>query len=474
MPRTRPAAEELEARALPSLLPAVPYDTPAYPYAVTVGDFNGDGRPDLAAIDSGEDYSTTTGGVSVLLGNGDGTFGAPRLFPAGQFPQSLAAGDLDGDGDLDLVVTNYAGGDLSVLRGNGDGTFLPPVNYDTLVYPLALVLADLDRDGDLDVVAGGLFGTSVLLNHGDGTLGAAQVVEPGSNLTRSLAAADFNGDGNPDIAAMELDCFPDGSTNCARVWLGDGGGGLTLSFAYAPAWVLSAVAAGDFDGDGHPDLAVSGWDSSSPFVAVLLGDRDGTFREAAPHRPGVSPIFVMAADLNVDGATDLVIAEYGGEAVGVSLGNGDGTFRRAGTHRVADSPYWAAAGFFDGDSYPDLAVASVYGVGGVLSVLINDGEWGGALVPPWVGALLPCSGRGLASPQLAAQPGGEPGQCLHEAGGVVPRRPTPRLSADAARDPVRDEHRQLIPYLLVWEPFPRCDLTMTRSNRMPVLVGERI
>jgi hypothetical protein len=166
---------------------------------VAVGDFNGDGVPDLAVTNSGPRT------VSVLLGNGDGTFRTAFNCPVGAAPTCVAVGDFDRDGILDLVVNNnVASGTVSVLMGNGDGTFRAAGSYAAGISASAVAVADLNGDGilDLAVANGGSNNVSVLLGNGDGTFGAAVNYPAGGGdqpFPRSMAVGDFNGDGTPDL-----------------------------------------------------------------------------------------------------------------------------------------------------------------------------------------------------------------------------------------------------------------------------------
>ena len=169
--------------------------------AVTVADVNGDGQLDLAAAYSG-DGASIAGGVSVLLGNNSGGFGAATSYAAGADPSAQTAADVNGDGTPDLIVANALGGDVSVLLGNGFGGFRTAVNYAAGVAPLAVVAADLNGDGKLDLaVADGFHQVDVLLGDGAGRFGPATTELAGSAQLVSVSATDMNGDGRPDLVA---------------------------------------------------------------------------------------------------------------------------------------------------------------------------------------------------------------------------------------------------------------------------------
>src|SRR5205807_548270 len=132
-----------------SFAPASNFGVGAGPFSVALGDFNGDGKPDLATANNG------SANVSVLLGDGSGTFGASTGFPAGDHPDGIAAGDFNGDGKLDLATANAASGDVSVLLGNGSGGFGAPASFGVGSFPTAVAVGDFNRDGRLDLVASG-------------------------------------------------------------------------------------------------------------------------------------------------------------------------------------------------------------------------------------------------------------------------------------------------------------------------------
>src|SRR5439155_441337 len=186
--------------------PFLSFDTGSNPNSVAIGDVNGDGKPDLVVANT---YSST---VSVLLGNGDGTFGARKDFGTGIEPHFVAIGDLNGDSRPDLAVTSYTvdvdergnvyyyNNTVSVLLGNGDGTFRTRMDLDPGSGPSSVVIGDFDGDGrqDLAVANSGSNTVSVLLGNGSGTFGVRTDYGTGNN-PRSAAIGDLNGDGRPDL-----------------------------------------------------------------------------------------------------------------------------------------------------------------------------------------------------------------------------------------------------------------------------------
>ena len=269
--------------------PRVDFATGLFPNSVAVGDFNGDGKPDLALANG-------SGTVSVLLGNGDGTFQPHVEYPAGPGAFSVAVGDFSGDGKLDLAVANNNGnqsGTVSVLLGNGDGTFQPHVDYPVGVGPYSVAVGDFNRDGKLDLVVANypsIFTVSVLLGNGDGTF-QPQVTYPVGRQPISVAVADLNGDGKLDLAVAD---FTDGLVS---VLLGNGDGTFQPSVEYPTGRVPSTIIIGDFNGDGKLDLATSnyapgGINVPPGYVNILFGNGDGTFQAPAAFVAGPNPATV--------------------------------------------------------------------------------------------------------------------------------------------------------------------------------------
>ena len=355
---------------------------------MAVGDFNGDGVPDLAVANTGSNN------VSVLLGNGDGSFQAAESFPVATGPSSVVVGDFNGDGKLDLAVTTEAGSPapplptdtVSVLLGNGDGTFQEARDSAvSTVGPSSVAVGDFNGDGVPDLAVVGANGVSVLLGHGDGTFETGLAfAAPGV----SVVVDDVDGDGVPDLAVAGVQGVS------VLVGHGDGTFQAARNFAASDGRVPYSVAVGDFNGDGVLDLAVA---SAAPTlitgtapgtVSVLLGNDNGTFQAALNVAVGMDPRFVAVGDFNGDGAPDLVVAEDGGYTcsqrscvsnpgvVSVLLGNGDGTFQGVKSLAAGPNPRSVAVGDFNGDGVLDLAVPYTDwgpGTSGV-SVLLGNGD----------------------------------------------------------------------------------------------------
>jgi hypothetical protein len=287
-------------------------DSPSF---VALGDFNGDGKLDVALANNLAQADT----VSIMLGNGDGTFQLPQGFDVGQGPSSIAIGDFDGDGKLDLVVTNLTDNTVSILLGNGDGTFQTQQTYATGAAPISLVVGDFNGDGKLDLAIADRDSNdiAVLTGNGDGSFQTAQVYSAGAH-PQALALGDFNGDGKLDLAVTNL------LDNTVSVLFGNGDGTFQSQQIYNTGSEPSSIATGDFNGDGNLDLAVS--NAADGTVSIYLGNGTGTFQPQQTYAAGNFPNSVSVGDLNGDGKLDLAIANSNDGTTSVLLGNGDGTF----------------------------------------------------------------------------------------------------------------------------------------------------
>ena len=312
--------------------PAVQYGVGESPFGIVAGDFNGDGHVDLAVASGVE--------VSVLLGNGDGTFQTQVTYAVGSSPGGLVAGDFNGDRKLDLAVVNRGSNDVSVLLGNGDGTFQPQVTYAMGPGPESIVAGDFNGDGRLDLATMHDNGTvSVLLDNGDGTFQPLSRPTNAVGLSpAAIVAGDFNADGKLDLAVVNS------VSNDVSVLLGNGDGTFQPQVTYAVGLGPSAIVAGDLNGDGRTDLAVTGYDplTNAGEVSILLGNGDGTFQPQVSYTVGAGAGAIVAGDFNGDGRTDLAVTgndplTYAG-VVSVLLGNGDGTFQPALEYAVGSSP----------------------------------------------------------------------------------------------------------------------------------------
>ena len=371
----RACLEPLEPRRLLSFSSAVNYSVGSNPQAVATADLNEDGRLDLVTSNA------TDNTISVRLGNGSGGFGAASHFDAWLNPDAdhaaIAIADFTGDSDLDVVtVQQYSGtGLVSLLPGNGDGTF------DQAVYigggASAVVAGHFNADTKSDLAISWYDYDAfhalvqVYLSNGQGGFTYPTPYKLADGLETELAVGDINGDGKLDAVLVI-----EGSANgWALIGKGDGTFIQPDPFYPWPGYEFPVgpgardVALGDFTGDGKLDAVVAGAD-----VTVMRGRGDGRFDPPISHSiSGNAHTGVATGDFNADGKLDAVVTDENTGTVSVMLGNGDGTLRFAGAFVTGSSPSAIAVGDFNGDGRPDVAAAN--GGSNNVSVLLNDGNW---------------------------------------------------------------------------------------------------
>jgi hypothetical protein len=359
----------------------------ARPSALAVGDFNRDGKLDLAVLHAGS--------VTILFGKGNGSFGRRRSFAVPKDAISMAVADLNRDGRPDLVIGSYAGSDqpvtITVLLGNGNGTFEMGRHYSLGkatgaawdVIPLAI--ADVNGDGRPDVVTSWGLRMFVLLGRGDGTLGPAHAFVAdahganGDGAILSLALHDLNGDGRLDVVAGGLEGvnLPNGILS---VLLGRGNGSFRAARTQSTGELLPfGLAVRDVNHDGKPDLLVADYADGADYggpsygaAVVFLGKGNGSFAQDVQYVVGPPgqyiPTALKVADFNRDGNADLLVSTRGG--LYVLLGNGDGTVQGPVQFAGAVGAGPVAVGDFNRDGKPDVAAAGG-AEGDKVSILLN-------------------------------------------------------------------------------------------------------
>ncbi len=344
--------ESLESRMLLSVSgfqPALNYGAGVGPSAVAKGDFNSDGKMDLVVANQ------TGNNVSVLTGNGDGSFSTPINYAAGNGPRAVVTGDFNGDGKLDIAVADAAGNNISVLINNGAG-FNAPVSYNVGTDPLAIVAGDFTGHGKTDLAVANYQDNTitVLAANGDGTFGAAQTfsVSPAVNVgtgPNAIVSGDFNGDHKLDLAVSD-------AGGGVSILLSNGVGGFGAAHVFAAGTTPTGLVAGNFNGDTNLDLAVV--NATGGNISVLLGAGDGSFASPTNYGAATGPLAITAGDFNNDSKTDLAVVNTDSNSVSILSGRGDGTFGTATNKSVGNNPQAIVAGDFNGDGSSDLAVAN--------------------------------------------------------------------------------------------------------------------
>ena len=331
------------------------------PAGVVAADFNGDGTEDLAVANSGSNT------VSILIGQGDGTFIPASNPTTGNQPASLAAGDFNNDGKLDLAIGDLAGNTVTVLLGNGDGTFGAAASVCSTVSPVSIAAGDFNDDGFLDVAVANYMEpeVSILLGDGTGALTPASTPSGAGQNPAALVLGGFNSSGYLSLAEVN-------SSDLTLVsLLGSGNGTFQPSTGKPPATGRGpvAMATGDFNSDGILDLAVANQTDNT--VSIYFGTGTGTFQSRVTYPVGAGPNSVAVADLNSDGVLDLVSSNQEANTVSVLLGKPGGTFAAHADYPVGAVPASVAIADWNGDGRFDLAITNSGGA--TVSVMLQGG-----------------------------------------------------------------------------------------------------
>lgn len=327
-----------------SFATAVKYPVGSSPSMVVPVDVNKDGIVDLVTA------NTISNNVSVLLGNGNGTFQAATNFSVGSTtPIGLAVADLNGDSNPDLVTVNVTTNSVSILLGNGTGAFGTATIFPTGSLPYAVGIADFNADGNRDLVTANSSGNSIslLLGNGNGAFGAPTSFAVGNN-PQALVVGDFNVDTRPDVATANY------NSNNVSVLLANGSGGFNPATNYVVNTNPDKVIILDFNGDGKLDLASSNFGASS--TSLLLGDNTGSFVNKASFISSQNAL--AAGDFNLDDKIDLVTSNLNNTSLSILPNNGAVGVGATVTTSAGATPYDVAVADFNADGKPDIVTAN--------------------------------------------------------------------------------------------------------------------
>lgn len=354
--------------------PAVNYSVGTAPTALVSADLNHDGKLDLVAV------NLSSSSISVLIGNGDGTFKIAQSTAVGIKPDGVAVADFNADGVPDLAVSNYGDETLSILIGNGDGTFKKAIPYALPAAPGGLTVADFNGDGKPDVAVLYFNGSiAILVGKGDGTLATSvNVGTAGHPSSGGIASGDFNKDGTPDLVIV--------SNSGIQILLGVGDGTFQQTpFLITQSQHVSSFVVADLDPDGNLDLCFP-----AGLLQVLLGNGDGTFKPATSFPAPLNASPSAVADFNSDGKPDVVVTGFDSNTlagvVAVNFGLGSGNFQNPVGYAVGQSPVFVAVGDFNGVGRADLVVVNIGGNN--VSVLLALAPQQSILFPQPPGLLL--------------------------------------------------------------------------------------
>jgi hypothetical protein len=312
--------------------------------AVGIGDFNSDGKQDIAVASYGQ------GTVLIRLGDGAGGFSGTSTVTVGSNPYSVAIGDFNNDGKQDFATANIGSANVSIRLGDGAGNFSGTTTVGVGTSPQEVAIGDFNSDGKQDFATANVGSANVSIRLGDGAGNFSGTTDVGvGSVPKSVAIGDFNSDGKQDIAAANA------GSSSVSIRLGDGAGGFSGTTNVTVGSSPFSVAIGDFNSDGKQDIAVA--NAGSNTVSIRLGDSAGNFTGSTNVGVGANPLSVAIGDFNNDGKQDFAAANNNASTVSIRLGDGAGGFSGI-TNVSVFSPDSVTIGDFNNDGKQDFATAS--------------------------------------------------------------------------------------------------------------------
>jgi hypothetical protein len=376
----------------------------AVPLSVVVGDFNSDGQQDLATANGG----TGSNSASVLLGTGTGAFIGATDVAAGESPYAVSVGDFNSDGKQDLAAANVGSNSVAILLGTGSGSFDVSANLAVGSSPQAVSVGDFNSDGKQDLATANVDSNnvSILLGRGDGNF-QSQITAAAGSSPQGVVVGDLNGDGKQDLAVANQE------SSDVSILLGKGDGSFQTQMMmptfwpsfpnFGPVGFPSSIAVGDLNSDGKLDLVAPVRDvgiSTSAYVALLRGAGAGFFFGVEGWLvEGYWPSSIVVGDLDGDGKLDLAVAQDSSNSVGVLLGKAPGDFKVLPGYDVGSSPRSIAIGDFNNDNSLDLVTANADSSS--VSVLLNAPSANPSPAVLSFGSVVPVPQGWLSAPQNA-------------------------------------------------------------------------
>ncbi len=330
-------------------------------HAIIIADFDGSGVPDLAVANS------SAGTISILAGQGDGTFLTKSTIVVGGHPSALVTADFNKDGRNDLAVTDALTGEVDILLGVGDGTFQAPARYQVGSSPAAIVAGDFNCDGNLDIAVADSTSNDVafLYGSGHGTFQAGPRIQVGQGPI-TLVAADLNGDHRTDLVTANSD-----SGDLTFLW-NLGQGNFQTSTWHSVSMTPTDLIAADFGGTGLTDLAIA--DTANNRVLILWALGGGNFSAPSSLDVGDSPEALVATDLDAAGEndSDLIVCNHGSQDLTIFVGFKNGQPTNVYNKPLSETPAGIVAGPLHGEFVPDLAVVNASS--GQVDVFLGGGD----------------------------------------------------------------------------------------------------